>query len=82
LNSTLSRSTLVAGLAMKASAREVLMRRENRTGAVRNASRGQLQERIEELEAENETLHDQLDSIAAIVTDDEEEDKDEDEGED
>jgi len=45
----------------------------------REKTREELLDRIDELEAENETLHDQVDSIADII---EGEGKDEDEGED
>jgi len=45
----------------------------------RQKTREELLDRIDELEAENETLHDQVDSIADII---EGEGKDEDEGED
>ena len=45
----------------------------------RQTTREELLDRIDELEAENETLHDQVDSIADII---EGEGEDEDEGED
>ena len=43
----------------------------------RQTTREELLDRIDELEAENETLHDQVDSIADIIEGEGEEDEDE-----
>jgi len=43
----------------------------------REKTREELLDRIDELEAENETLHDQVDSIADIIEGEGEEDEDE-----
>ena len=44
----------------------------------RQKTKEELEDRIDELEAENETLQDQVDSIAEIIEPEEDEDKGED----
>jgi hypothetical protein len=62
--------------------RHIQMTNPNRRKAVMADTKADLKDRIDEIEAENETLRDQLDAIADIVApEDEDEDTDENEDE-